>query len=122
MITSPIEDAKRDYTPAVSTLGRFVFPFDAAPVALRFFSDSGETEVAEGSTSTVRRIGGACIYGKMRNKQVRKDLKLTEAVERKRSSRPVSIAFVFPLLVPGSRKDERLMSAIGQVQMEAKTA
>ena len=35
---------------------------------------------------------------------------LTEAEERKRSSRPRSIALTLLLLVPGSKKDERLMS------------
>ena len=97
-------------TPAVSSFDRFVFPLGASPVALRFLSDDGERAVAEVATLAVGRTGGACICGSMRNRQVTKDLRLTEAVERKRSSRPASIALALPLLIPGSRKDERLMS------------
>ncbi len=78
-------------TPAESDFDFFVFPVGVSSVALRFLSD-GAVEVAAARVEAAGTMGrgGA-----------------TAVLERKRSSRPLSMALAFPLA--GKSSDERLM-------------
>ena len=96
----------------VSDLERFVFMFVlGTSVALRFRSEVvavlsiPDACVVDGCGRKTYRLWGFC-------KSVMCSLpssKLTGAVERKRSSKPLSIAWFLLFLEPGRRKDDKLI-------------